>query len=107
MNYKIKSVTSIMKNILCYLSFIFLVTFSGCATKPDNTIPPSVSTAAIKSSLKDTQNQLDNAGQSNTKVAESVDKALTLAEQLKLILDEIEKEQKKSNIIIETSKVKN
>jgi hypothetical protein len=45
--------------------------------------------------LNETKSELKEAGDQNTKVAKSIEKALTLAERLNILLDEIEKEQQK------------
>lgn len=66
----------------------------GCATtKVKQTTLPSVETAQVVTSLENTKNELQQAGDANTKVATSIDKALSLAERLQILLDQIEKEQ--------------
>lgn len=68
----------------------------GCAAiEKKKTTPPSVSTEQVIQSLNETKSELQEAGEQNTKVAKSIDKALTLAERLTALLDEIEKEQQK------------
>lgn len=73
----------------------------GCATtKP--TPPPTVSTAQVIESLTDTKEVLTEAGEQNTSVAKKIDKALTLAERLDALLEQIEKEaadQANKNVI--------
>ncbi len=59
---------------------------------------PIVETGKVIEDLKDTKEELIKAGEANTEVGKSVDKALTLAERLDTILEEIEKSQNK-NII--------
>lgn len=78
--------------------FIIIASFLiiGCAaTEKKKTTPPSVSTEQVIQSLNETKSELQEAGEQNTKVAKSIDKALTLAERLTALLDEIEKEQQK------------
>jgi hypothetical protein len=81
-----------MKYFLILLS-IFLI---GCKTTQKLTPPPSVSTAEVVKSLEDTKTELKQAGESNTIVGKKVESALTLAERLEKLLEEIEKEQKLS-----------
>jgi hypothetical protein len=64
----------------------------SCTTAKKPTPPPSVSTAQVISSLNDTKESLVEAGEQNTLVAEKIDKALSLAERLDLLLEQIEKE---------------
>lgn len=59
---------------------------------------PSVETGRVIKDLKDTKDELVKAGEANTAVGKSVDKALTLAERLDVILEEIEKSQNKNVI---------
>lgn len=82
-----------MKHILL-LALLFSV---GCATKQVPP-PPSVSTAKVIESLTETKEVLKEAGDQNTVVAQKIDKALTLAERLDALLEQIEKESNK-NII--------
>ena len=83
----------------CFLILLIFVT--GCANfKKKDSLPPSVSTAQVVQSLEDTKSELEKAGESNTKVAANIDKALSLAERLEKLLEEIEKESNK-NIIKE------
>lgn len=63
----------------------------GCATTKQ-TPPPTVSTAQVIESLTDTKEVLAEAGEQNTAVAQKIDKALTLAERLDALLEQIEKE---------------
>jgi hypothetical protein len=84
-----------MKTIPIFLIFTLLTT--GCAIvkggKKD--IPPSVSTANVVRSLEETKVELTNAGEANTAVAKKIDTALTLAERLEKLLEQIESEQSK------------
>ncbi len=71
---------------------------TGCATRPNTVPPPSVSTAQVIQSLTDTKTDLKVAGEQNTIVAQKIDKALTLAEKLDALLEQIEKETNKNVI---------
>lgn len=83
-----------------YLLVIFSIFTIGCAsTKKTELLPPSVSTAKVVESLEETKSELAKAGESNTKVAANIDKALSLAERLEKLLEEIEKETANKNII--------
>lgn len=83
-----------------YLLLILSIFIIGCASnkKPDLP-PPSVSTAKVVESLEETKSELAKAGESNTKVAANIDKALSLAERLERILEQIEKETTNKNVI--------
>jgi hypothetical protein len=84
-----------------YLLLIILIFGTGCASlKKKDSLPPSVSTAKVVESLEETKSELAKAGESNTKVAVNIDKALSLAERLEKLLEEIEKESNK-NIVKE------
>jgi redox-regulated HSP33 family molecular chaperone len=73
---------------------ILLIFITGCANlKKKEALPPSVSTAQVVQSLEETKSELIKAGESNTKVATNINKALTLAERLEKLLEEIEKEK--------------
>jgi flagellar biosynthesis/type III secretory pathway ATPase len=54
--------------------------------------PPIANTGAVIESLAKTQEDLVKAGESNTIVGDKVDKALTLAERLEKLLEQIEEE---------------
>jgi hypothetical protein len=71
-----------------YLSLIIILAFAtGCANlKKGGVQPPSVSTAQVVTSLEETKSELAQAGESNTKVAANIDKALSLAERLEKLL---------------------
>jgi hypothetical protein len=77
-----------------YFLLIIILSFgTGCAHfKKKEATPPSVSTAQVVQSLEETKSELEKAGESNTKVAENIDKALTLAERLEKLLEQIEQE---------------
>lgn len=84
-----------------YILLPALLFCAGCATKPI-TPPPSVSTAQVIESLTDTKEVLAEAGEQNTAVAQKIDRALTLAERLDALLEQIEKEaqqQANKNVI--------
>jgi hypothetical protein len=95
-----------MRHILL-LCLILGVT--GCATKKDKQVlPPTVSTAQVIQSLENTKTELEAAGDSNTKVAKNIDRALTLAERLEQLLEQIEREYEasvKAKLIIEPIKL--
>lgn len=79
-----------------------LLLCSGCATIKPTVPPPSVSTAQVIESLTDTKEVLKEAGDQNTAVAQKIDRALTLAERLDALLEQIEKEaeqQANKNVI--------
>jgi hypothetical protein len=74
----------------------------GCATTKPIVPPPSVSTAQVIESLSDTKEVLVEAGEQNTLVAQKIDRALTLAERLDALLEQIEREaeqQANKNVI--------
>jgi hypothetical protein len=79
-----------MKYLLLIVLSIFI---TGCQTTKKTTPPPSVSTAEVVKSLEDTKTELKEAGESNTIVAKKINSALTLAERLEKLLEEIEREQ--------------
>jgi hypothetical protein len=85
-----------MKYLLILSIFI-----TGCVClNPDHKkgTPPTVQTEKVISNLKDTKEELVKAGEANTEVGKSVNKALTLAERLDDILEEIERSQNKNVI---------
>jgi len=78
-----------MKFILPFFSLILV----GCVClNPDHrrSTPPIVNTDKVIDDLKETKSELIKAGEANTEVGKSVDKALTLAERLNKILEELE-----------------
>jgi hypothetical protein len=84
-----------------YFLIIILAFGTGCASLKNKDVPPpSVSTAKVVESLEETKSELAKAGESNTKVAANIDKALSLAERLEKLLEEIEKASNK-NIVKE------
>jgi hypothetical protein len=58
--------------------------------------PPIANTGEVIASLEKTKTELDEAGDSNTIVGEKVDKALTLAERLEKLLEQIQEENSKN-----------
>jgi hypothetical protein len=83
-----------MKYIFVLIIPLWLI---GCATKekPKDIVPPSVTTQIVIDTLENTKAELKEAGLSNSKVTLSIDRALTLAERLDLLLQQIEKEQQR------------
>jgi hypothetical protein len=82
-----------MKTILLILTCSILI---GCKTTQDEKItPPSVSTGILKESLITTKDDLMEAGELNNNISMQLDKAMTLAEQIDVLLEKIEKEQEK------------
>lgn len=84
-----------------YLLVPFIMFCSGCvclnsAHKQGNA--PIVDTNKVVENLKDTKQELVRAGEANTEIGKSVDKALTLAQKLDVILEEIERSQNKNVI---------
>jgi len=71
---------------------LLLIAFAGCATKQQTLPPPSVSTAQVIETLNSTKDVLAEAGEQNTSVGIKIDKALTLAEKLDALLEQIETE---------------
>ena len=73
-----------------FLLIIILALGTGCASLKEKSVPPpSVSTAHVVESLEETKSELVKAGESNTKVAANIDKALSLAERLEKLLEQI------------------
>lgn len=67
----------------------------GCVClNPDHKkpAPPVANTGEVIHSLEKTKDELGRAGDSNTIVGEKVDRALTLAERLEKLLEQIEEE---------------
>jgi hypothetical protein len=79
-----------IKNLLILL---FCLGFFGCKTKNPDIDPPNISTIGVIKKLEDTQSELEKIGLDNSKMGLNIEKALTLAERLKILLDKIEKEQ--------------
>ena len=80
-----------------YILILLVLICAGCATTKQAP-PPSVSTAQVIESLTGTKEVLKEAGEQNTVVAQKIDKALTLAERLDALLEQIEKESNKNVI---------
>lgn len=76
-----------------YLLIIFVPILTGCVClKPEHkqSAPPVANTNEVIASLEKTKTELDKAGESNSIVGEQVDKALSLAERLEKLLEQIE-----------------
>jgi hypothetical protein len=85
-----------------YFLLLALLFLAGCQTTKPVPPPPSVSTSQVIDSLTDTKEALSEAGEQNTAVAQKIDRALTLAERLDALLEQIEKEtqeQANKNVI--------
>lgn len=83
-----------------FLLIIILALGTGCASlRKKETPPPSVSTAQVVQSLTETKTELERAGDSNTKVAANIDKAISLAEKLNRLIEQIEQETANKNVI--------
>jgi hypothetical protein len=83
-NYTMKVVIA----ILC----LFL---GGCVCLDPNhkkIAPPIANTGEVIQSLEKTKDELGKAGESNTAIGVKVENALTLAERLEKLLEQIEKE---------------
>lgn len=80
-----------------YITLLALLFCVGCSTTKQVT-PPTVSTAKVIESLTETKEVLTEAGEQNTLVGKKIDKALTLAEKLDALLEQIEKEANKNVI---------
>jgi len=80
--------------------FLILSMFlTGCVClNPDHkkSAPPIANTGEVINSLEKTKTELEKAGESNTLVGEKVDKALTLAERLEKLLEQIEQSEPKT-----------
>jgi hypothetical protein len=59
--------------------------------------PPIANTGRVIESLNSTKDNLAKAGESNTIVGEKIDKALTLAERLEILLQQIETEKQSAD----------
>jgi hypothetical protein len=78
---------------------VFSIFITGCVClNPDHKkgTPPTVQTERVINNLKDAKEELVKAGEANTEIGKSVNKALTLAERLDVILEELEKSQNKN-----------
>lgn len=80
--------------------FLILSMFlTGCVClNPEHkkSAPPIANTGEVINSLEKTKTELEKAGESNTLVGEKVDKALTLAERLEKLLEQIEQSELKT-----------
>lgn len=82
-----------------YCLFLVILLLTGCiCLNPDHkkSGPPIAKTEQVIASLEKTKTELDKAGESNTIVSEKVDKALTLAERLEKLLEQIEESTSKN-----------
>ena len=86
-----------MKKLSCLLIVSSLLLGACTAVPKKAPVPPSVSTARVVESLSNTKSELQQAGDANTKVGLKIDKALSLAERLKVLLAQIEADQASSN----------
>jgi hypothetical protein len=78
------------------LLLLICLLFFGCkTTRQEIIVPPSVNTGLLKESLIDTKINLIEAGELNNNISIQLDKAYTLAEQIDMILEKIEREQEK------------
>lgn len=78
---------------------IFSVFLTGCiCLNPEHkkSAPPIANTGEVISSLEKTKTELEKAGESNTVVGDKVEKALTLAERLEKLLEQIEQSESKT-----------
>lgn len=92
-----------MKNLLLPLLFL---TLTGCVClNPEHKkpAPPIANTGEVINSLEKTQEELVKAGESNTIVGDKVEKALSLADRLQKLLEQIE-EQSNSKLVKEPIK---
>lgn len=74
------------------LVFLTLL-FTGCVCLDPahhRKTPPTVQTEKVIASLKQIKNDLDSAGDENENVSQKLDKALTLANKLDLLLEQLE-----------------
>lgn len=80
--------------------FLILSMFlTGCVClNPEHKkpVPPIANTGEVIQSLEKTKNELGKAGDSNTIIGEKVDNALTLAERLEKLLEQIEQSESKT-----------
>jgi hypothetical protein len=82
-----------------YFLLIIIPFLTGCVClNPEHkkAAPPIANTGEVISSLEKTKTELEKAGDSNTLVGEKVDKALTLAERLEKLLEQIEQSESKT-----------
>lgn len=77
-----------------------MVFLTGCVClNPDHkkAAPPIANTNQVIDALEETKNELTKAGDSNTIVGEKVERALTLAERLEKLLQQIEEEKQSAD----------
>lgn len=82
-----------------YLLFLFIPILTGCVClNPEHkkSAPPVANTGEVINSLEKTKTELEKAGESNSIVGEKVDKALSLAERLEKLLEQIESTESKT-----------
>jgi hypothetical protein len=85
-----------MQKALLILSLVC----SGCVCfnpAHKKSAPPIANTGEVIESLEKTKNELSKAGESNSIVGEKVEKALTVAERLEKLLQQIEEEKQLSD----------
>lgn len=78
---------------------ILSIFLTGCVClNPEHkkSAPPIANTGEVIDSLEKTKTELEKAGESNTIVGEKVEKALTLAERLEKLLEQIEQSESKT-----------
>jgi hypothetical protein len=78
---------------------ILCVFLTGCICLDPahkRTAPPIANTGEVIESLVKTKSELEKAGESNTVVGNKVDKALSLAERLEKLLEQIEETSSKT-----------
>jgi len=83
-----------------YLLLIIAPLLTGCiCLNPAHkkVAPPIANTNRVIDSLNNTKDNLSKAGESNTIVSEKIDKALTLAERLEILLQQIETEKQSAD----------
>lgn len=79
-----------MKTVL-YITLFSLLTGCICLDPAHHRkVPPSVQTDKVIESLKDIKTSLDQAGEENATVDQKLSKAITLAEKLNILLDQLE-----------------
>jgi hypothetical protein len=74
---------------------ILCLSLGGCVCLDPNhkkIAPPIANTGEVIQSLEKTKDELGKAGESNTAIGVKVENALTLAERLEKLLEQIEKE---------------
>ena len=77
---------------------IFSIFITGCVCLDPShkqSAPPIANTGAVIKSLEDTKTELDKVGESSTIIGKKVNTALTLAERLEKLLEQIEEESNK------------